>query len=481
MLLPAAARAQGGTPLWTNYHKGHPIALAVDANGNAFATGYYYYDGDADYATFACSSAGTPLWTNYYAGPAYWDFDRAVEVGTNGNVYVTGYSTEPGRTVPIDSATIAYSSAGEQLWINHIAAFGSPQMAVDINGNVAVACSGQGWLTTKYTSEGSLLWSSPYEYPADSSDWLTGLEVDATGNVYVSGWSQFGPGGLSIVCLTIKYSSAGMPLWTNRYQGISIGRDGGAVAVDGSGKLYVTGSVANGVHNDYATIAYSSEMVPLWTNRYDGPGNGEDKAYAIALDAAGNVLVTGTSVGRGTFDYRTAVTIKYSSTGVPLWTNRFNGSAGFEDYLNYPDDFFAVDGSGNAFVTRISTGDGNVTIAYSSAGVPLWTNKFDGVPSSLALDATGNVYVAGVYVGVGGFVSLVKYAAVGPSLSISRIGGQVRIAWATSASGWALRRAAAAAGPYNDPGLSVATEGSESVAYDNLGAGAAFYRLEKSP
>ena len=74
---------------------------------------------------------------------------------------------------------------------------------------------------------------------------------------------------------------------------------------------------------DYATIKYSSAGVPLWTNRYNGPGNGDDYATAVAVDGSNNVIVTGYSTGSaGDLDY---ATIKYSSAGVPLWTNRYNG------------------------------------------------------------------------------------------------------------------------------------------------------------
>src|SRR5215813_8892642 len=49
--------------------------------------------------------------------------------------------------------------------------------------------------------------------------------------------------------------------------------------------------------------------VPVWTNRYNGPGNKYDAAYAVVADSGGNVFVTGHSFGRGSdYDY---ATIKY--------------------------------------------------------------------------------------------------------------------------------------------------------------------------
>ncbi len=63
------------------------------------------------------------------------------------------------------------------------------------------------------------------------------------------------------------------------------------------------------MNDDYATIGYSSAGVPLWTNRYNGPGNGQDWAWALAVDASGNVIVTGFSYNGVDYDY---ATIKYS-------------------------------------------------------------------------------------------------------------------------------------------------------------------------
>ena len=50
-----------------------------------------------------------------------------------------------------------------------------------------------------------------------------------------------------------------------------------------------------------------------WTNRYNGPGNGGDFAHAIAVDGSGNVYVTGNAHGGPPeADY---ATIAYTNTG----------------------------------------------------------------------------------------------------------------------------------------------------------------------
>ena len=98
--------------------------------------------------------------------------------------------------------------------------------------------------------------------------------------------------------------------------------------MDIAGNVFVTGDstpVSGG--QDYATIAYSSAGAPLWTNRYDGPASGNDFARAIAVDDSGNVFVTGYSDSGTNLDY---ATIKYSKAivaQIPLEIQKINNQA----------------------------------------------------------------------------------------------------------------------------------------------------------
>ena len=267
--------------------------------------------------------------------------------------------------------------------------------------------SSEDYATIKYSSAGLPLWTNLYNGPGNDADAAFAVAVDSSNNVIVTGTSI--GSGSSEDYATIKYSSAGVPLWTNRYNGPRNNRDVPyAMAVDGSNSVIVTGySLSSEISADYATIKYSSAGVPLWTNRYNGPGSSGGVANAIAVDSSNSVIVTGYSLSAESLGPADYATIKYSSAGLPLWTNLYNGPG------NDADAAFAVavDSNNNVIVTGTSIGSGSgndyATIKYSSAGVPLWTNRYDGpgnsndVATAMVVDHSGNVIVAGYSTGIG--------------------------------------------------------------------------------
>jgi hypothetical protein len=392
---------------------GNVSAIAVDGNGNVLVAGTWA----GDFATIKYSNSGTPLWTNRYHGPAVnADAAHAVAVDRNGNVFVTGQSANTNDAYPYnnDYATIKYSGAGTPLWTNryHIYTDGAhaTAIAVDTNGDAIVTgySDGSGVATIKYSNAGVTLWTNRFHYAGDGA-YATAIAVERSGNVFVTGFAN-GPGGGDDF-LTIKLSGSGASVWTNRYNGLGNGDDqANAIAVDGNGNAFVTGGAAAAGQIEFVTIKYSNTGVPVWTNHYKGPGNSTyGGAGSIAVDTGGNVIVTGASVGSGT--YNDFATIKYSNAGVPLWTNRYN-----RIYDDVPIDL-ATDRSNNVFVSGYST-DGNTlrfdnaVVAYSSTGALLWSNIYNGPgndddsANAIALDGDGNVFVTGYSRSTSGYADI---------------------------------------------------------------------------
>jgi uncharacterized delta-60 repeat protein len=434
-----------GEVLWTKRYNGSgkgndaAWAIALDGLGNVCVSGSSYGSAKTghDFITLKYDTNGNLLWEKSYNGPGNGD-DRATAIAVDaaGNVYVTGESYGVGSGY--DYATLKYDTNGNLLWKMRYNGSangddGATAIAVDAAGNVYVTGFSSGndgyypyddYATLKYDPSGTLLWQRRYNGPGNFWDWATAIAVDAAGNVYVTGYSYesgFGDG-----YATLKYDPSGNLLWKRRHDGSGNTYDHArAIAVDGTGNVYVTGGSAD----DYATLKYDPSGSLLWKRRYNGPANGDDGATAIAVDAAGNVYVTGYSVrvssGR---DY---ATLKYDTNGNLLWKRRYNGPGNAYDYARA----IAVDVAGNVYVTGESYGVGSgydyATLKYDTNGKLLWEMRYNGPGSgddratAITLDATGNVYVSGESYGVGsGFdYATLKYDTNGDLLWEKRYNG----------------------------------------------------------
>jgi len=261
-------------------------------------------------------------------------------------------------------------------------------------------------------ADGALLWEQRYQ-----NGFASAVAVDGSGNVVVTGNSG-----------TVKYAAAGGALlWEQRHNSV----EGQAVVVDASGNVVVaaTSYTAPNDNGDFTANYYTAKYAGadgalLWEQRYNGPA-GYDFAAAMALDASGNVVVTGSSRNLPDFSYD-YYTAKYAAAdGALLWEQRYNGPT---NSLNFAAAV-AVDDSANVVVTGSSWNAdefGNVisdyyTAKYAAAdGALLWEQRYNGPangndvaggPRSLALGPNGMVATTGSSEGVPGSYSY-DYATV---------------------------------------------------------------------
>ncbi|MFQ6103265.1 MAG: SBBP repeat-containing protein [Candidatus Glassbacteria bacterium] len=214
--------------------------------------------------------------------------------------------------------------------------------------------------------------------------------------------------------------------WMSRYNGPADSWDRAyALTLDAAGNVYVTGaSESVETFVDYATIKYGSFGRRLWVARYNGSADYADKAYSIAVDGYGNAYITGESWGSETDqDY---ATVKYDENGEEVWVARYNGPGNGRDVANA----LVVDELGNVYVTGFSYGTGTLgdytTIKYDTDGNELWVSRYDGpssgldVPKAIAIDGVGNVYVTGESVDYNDSYTTIKYDSEGNELWVAR-------------------------------------------------------------
>jgi len=390
--------------------------IAVDGSGNAYVTGDVYASGtDRDYATIKYYPDGDTAWIRRYNGPGNLrDGVSAIVVDDLGNAYVTGQSYD--SVTHLDYTTIKYHPNGDTAWVRRYNGPGNAwdlarAIAVDGSGNVYVTGNVYGsgtdrdYATIKYYPNGDTAWARIYNGPGDDYDEALAIAVDDLGNVYVTGGSY--GSGTNFDYATIKYYPNGDTAWLRRYNGPADSLDvARAMVLDGSGNVYVTGSsYGSGTDQDYATVKYDQSGNELWVRRYNGPADSSDAARAMTLDGSGDIYVTGSSYGSGTFSDWT--TIKYYPDGDTAWVRRYNGPEDSTDHASA----IAVDGSGYIYVTGYSCGSGTsydyATIKYYPNGDTAWVATYNGpadsfdVTSAIAVDDSGNVYVTGYSYGIG--------------------------------------------------------------------------------
>jgi hypothetical protein len=165
--------------------------------------------------------------------------------------------------------------------------------------------------------------------------------------------------------------------------------------VSPSGNVIVTGEAletANN-HSAYATVAYSSDGLLLWTNIYKRSLNSDDRARAVAIDQRGYVFVTGVSTEGGN---NHCATVLYSPSGLALWTNL----CGLANDLNEP----------RTAQSLAIASDGAVILGWSE----------------------GDSAIQGY-----GDYALVKYLT-SAILSVTRTNDTLLLSWPTGFTGWRL-------------------------------------------
>ena len=189
---------------------------------------------------------------------------------------------------------------------------------------------------------------------------------------------------------TVKYDPDGNILWTDT---IDNGDDDRAygVATDCSGNIIVTGYSLIAGNYDYYTVKYDPDGNVLWADTLD---NGDtDDAQGVATDGSCNIIVTGNCLIAGNSEY---FTVKYDPDGNVLWTDTIIG--------NGDDSAFGVatDGSDNIIVTGCSSIAGNYdyyTVKYDLDGNVLWTDTLDNGDTDdargVATDGSDNIIVTG--------------------------------------------------------------------------------------
>jgi len=282
-----------------------PEDITIDSQGNIYvAGGSAVIASDFDFVLLRYSPGGILTGEVRYNGEADGsDGAKSVEVDDQGNVYVTGISKE--YEIPQDETsgqntftTIKYNSNFEQLWVRKYFGTGATRNArgnnikilnsneIYVSGYAKEYGTDNDFVTIKYNSSGSVLWTSKYNRGGNYEDIQTSLSIDNYGNAYVTGESrtdfQISAGDYA----TVKYNSTGALQWIKHYNGPANRQDvPNAIVNSGNNVVYVTGSSkASNDEYDYATVRYSNQW--LVCSAEESSSNNLNDVYVVNNDTA---------------------------------------------------------------------------------------------------------------------------------------------------------------------------------------------------
>ncbi|MFM1998585.1 MAG: hypothetical protein RL204_532 [Bacteroidota bacterium] len=252
------------------------------------------------------------------------------------------------------------------------------------------------YLITKYNSAGVLLWKRVYNAPGDGPDSVKEIALDPSGNVIVTGYGNNVAVGNDF--WTMKFSASGDSLWSRFFNDVNFNQydEPNGLAIDASGNIIVTGDSdsdpTSGLDKDYLTVKYDANGNLIWSVKYDAAG-GLDRAEDVAITTNGLIVVTGRSDNGNDDDF---VTIAYNASGVQQWISAADN--GGTDRASAID----ADNAGGVVVVGRSDNGGNddfLTVKYTSTGAITWSKFFDFVEDDRAelveITDNGDIVVAG--------------------------------------------------------------------------------------
>ncbi|MCY7361064.1 MAG: SBBP repeat-containing protein [Ignavibacteria bacterium] len=387
-----------------------PYSIGIDSHHNVFVTGQTLTDTTTygnDMVLVKYNTNGIQQWVRTYHGTNYrgWDCSNSLFIDKSDKIYITGFGSD---TITGGSfVTIKFDQAGNRQWV---ARFNGPLFGVhnskfvqvDDSGNVYVSGTVAGPMyyddygTVKYNSSGIQQWSRTYAGSANFIDQIWGMAIDNIGNVYVTGYStEIGTG---YDYTTIKYNSTGEQIWLRRYN-YGLNDNPMDMKIDNFGNVYITGqSVGNGTNYDFATVKYDSSGNQKWVTRYNYGNQSDDESRVIVVDNNGSIYVTGLS-------NENCVTIKYTQTLTGVYANPFETPSEFKLEQNYPNPFnpntiisFSILENVKSEMSTSQGGSNVKLIIYSSLGneVATLVNERKNA-GSYEVEFNGSNFSSGIY------------------------------------------------------------------------------------
>ena len=408
----------------------NPAGVAVDANGNLYiADQQNQRIREVSTAGIITTIAGNG--TASYSGDgaaataASLNNPAGIAVDASGNLYIADASNHRVRMISISNTitTVAGNGAasysGDGTTATTASLYSPSGVAVDVNGNLYIADSqnnrirkvptsgiistvaGNG--TVNYGGDGGAATAASLSNPV-------GLALDGTGNLYITDQQNQRIREVStagIITTVAGNGSYGFSGDGGTATGASLANSSG-VAVDGSGNFYIADTQNNRIRK-VSTAGSITTVAGNGTASFSGDNGSATAAslnnpVGVVVDGAGNVYIADAQNNRIRKVSTTGIITTVAGSGTASYSG--DGGAATAASLNYPAGV-AFDGIGNLYIAdqgnqrirKVSTSGiittvvGNGTFGFGGDGGSATAANLAN-PASIAIDASGNLYIA---------------------------------------------------------------------------------------
>lgn len=265
------------------------------------------------------NSSGSMLLSNFWDNSSYNLNDAANAITLDSkSIFIAGATQETGgyhyATVKFNKNNLAYSAstistATTSVTIDEVKDFKENSTGIYLVGKIQTGTQGSNMCLIKLDTALSTIFSATYN-DANYDDEAESVCIDASGNIFVTGFGSLNSNGTYREYLTLKYSATGTLLWHSSYADANHGdNEATSIIVDNSASqnVYVTGfspSVMNGLN--YHTIKLTNGTGgEIWHIESDGTDHLSDIPCSIILDDFSNIIVSGESLlANGKYEYK---------------------------------------------------------------------------------------------------------------------------------------------------------------------------------
>jgi hypothetical protein len=299
---------------------------------------------------------------------------------------------------------------------------------IDLGGGALTSAGNTDVFVAKFDSGGGFVWAKRFGDAVAQNG--KGIAVDDAGDVIITGSFagkiDLGGGSLTSAGATdvflAKLDPAGNHLWSKRF-GDASAQSGKSVGVDAAGNVVLTGDVAGGADfgggvltsaggTDVFLASFGADGSYFWAKLFGDAG--AQTSGAVAVDAVGNVVITGNAAGKTNFGgglltsagASDVYAARFTSAGMHLWSKLFGGTGAENGRDVAVDSFGGIVITGD-FPTTINFGGGALTSAGGTdvfavkldpqAGAHVWSRRFGDAgaqtAAGVAADDTGALLV----------------------------------------------------------------------------------------